>query len=367
MTAEIVDIDQNTTSRKLATIRKISQLLPIPGADKIETAVIDGWTVVVKKGEFNIGDLCVYFEVDSWVPHTLAPFLTKPEHYPKVFNGVEGQRLKTIRLKGQLSQGLVLPLIEEYHVKFAETFEYSYEARYLIEGDDVTEILGIQKWEKPLAACLAGTARGNFPSEVPKTDQERIQNLTRNLEQWVDESLDWEVTEKLHGSSCTFYLDKEGVFHVCSRNLDLKEDEGNAFWKAARKYNVEQGMRNLEMFGVAIQGELIGPGINGNQYGVPEGDVQFYVFDMYSAVEKNYCPATHRPFIALGLNLEHVPVIRIGRLPGHSVQEILQYAEGESKLNNSKREGVVFKCVQKPDVSFKAINNSWLLDGNDDK
>ena len=158
--------------RKLAKIVKIDELNPIEGADKIEVATVGGWKVVAQKGLYNVGDLAVYFEIDSWIPNTVAPFLTRPEHYPKVFEGVEGERLKTIKLRGQLSQGLLMPYKEA--IPFAEQ-------GVLIEGDDVTELLGIKKWEKPVNAQLAGVCKGNFPSLIPKTDQERCQNLKKEI------------------------------------------------------------------------------------------------------------------------------------------------------------------------------------------
>ena len=142
------------TDRKLATIRVISQLKPIKGADLIEVAVIDGWEVVVKKDEFKIGDLCVYFEIDSWIPNELAPFLSKGKE-PREYKGVKGERLKTIKLKGQISQGLVLPLQTVYELPSTTQCD--------IIGDDVTEVLNILKWEREIPAQLRGQMAGNFP------------------------------------------------------------------------------------------------------------------------------------------------------------------------------------------------------------
>ena len=197
--------------RKMATIRKIDALLPIVGADAIECAVVGGWTCVVKKGEFTVGDLAVYLEIDSWVPTELAPFLSKGKE-PREFEGIKGERLRTVKLRGQLSQGLLLPL---------EPTCTSIESE-LIEGLDVSLPLNIVKWERPMNAQLAGMAKGNFPSLIPKTDQERCQNLVTEIAQAITDRLQFEVTEKLEGSSMTVYL-IDGVFGVCSRNLDLKE------------------------------------------------------------------------------------------------------------------------------------------------
>jgi RNA ligase (TIGR02306 family) len=329
------------TDRKLATIRKIAAIEPIEGADAIEVAVVDGWKVVVKKGEFAVDSLALYLEIDSWVPTNLAPFLTKAGHSPKVFEGVEGERLRTVKLRGQISQGLLLPVNQ----------------KWWNEGDDVTEYYGIIKWERPMNAQLAGMARGNFPAVVPKTDQERIQNLTRSFEQYQQDI--WSITEKLDGSSCTFYLDDEDVFHVCSRNLDLKEDEANSFWKVARKFNIEDIMRRNFMKGMAIQGEMIGEGIQGNQYKV---QLDFYVYDMYNIHTGQYILPVQLKAACERLGLKHVPILNEkASIKYDTIQSLLQYAEGKSLLNGSNREGVVFKSNTVHDRSFKAISNSWLL------
>lgn len=320
--------------RKLASIRRILNLLPIENADAIELAQVDGWQVVVKKGEFNAGDLVIYLEVDSWVPHEMAPFLSKGKE-PREFNGVKGERLRTVKLRGALSQGLILPGTSAF-----------------AEGDDVTEFLGIQKWERPVPAQLAGQVRGNFPEGIPKTDQERVQNI--RLKEYLDEN--YEVTEKLHGSSCTFYLDLMGEFHVCSRNLDLKPDANNAYWKAAYKYNVEQKMRELSLFGYAIQGELCGTGINGNNYNL---ELDFFAFDVY-LVHSGYLPPGSRHTLIKDMGLNHVPVINPQTSLHPTKEEILKVAEGQSVLASCMREGLVYKS-HNSDKTFKAVSNSWLL------
>jgi RNA ligase (TIGR02306 family) len=336
------------TDRKLATIRKIAAIEPIEGADAIEVAVVDGWKVVVKKGEFAVDSLALYLEIDSWVPTNLAPFLTKAGHFPKVFERVEGERLRTVKLRGQISQGLLLPIPED-------TIQGA--GILIAEGLDLTEHLGILKWERPMNAQLAGMARGNFPAVVPKTDQERIQNLTRSFEQYQQDI--WSITEKLDGSSCTFYLDDEDVFHVCSRNLDLKEDEANSFWKVARKFNIEDIMRRNFMKGMAIQGEMIGEGIQGNQYKV---QLDFYVYDMYNIHTGQYILPVQLKAACEKLGLKHVPILHEkASIKYDTIQSLLQYAEGKSLLNGSNREGVVFKSNTVHDRSFKAISNSWLL------
>jgi RNA ligase (TIGR02306 family) len=341
------------TERKLATIRKIAAIEPIEGADAIEVAVVDGWKVVVKKGEYTAGDLAVYLEIDSWVPTTLAPFLTKAGHFPKVFEGLEGERLRTVKLRGQISQGLLLPLNVLTKVQ-----KEDWVTPDEFEGSDVTELLGIIKWERPMNAQLAGMARGNFPALVPKTDQERVQNLVKEFNGVFQEDT-WSITEKLDGSSCTFYLDDEDVFHVCSRNLDLKEDEANSFWKVARKFQIEDIMRRNFMKGMSIQGEMIGEGIQGNQY---KTQLDFYVYDMYNTHTGQYILPVQLKAACERLGLKHVPILAEDiSLVGESVSGILAQAEGKSELNGSEREGLVFKSNTVHDRSFKSINNKWLL------
>jgi RNA ligase (TIGR02306 family) len=163
--------------RKLATVRKIDALEPIDGADLIETAVIGGWKVVVKKGEFTVGQLATYFEIDSWIPTELAPFLTSEGKEPREYNGIKGERLRTVRLRKQISQGLLLPITVLYSAVENRLKELgvALETIPLIvnEDDDVSDLLNIHKYEPPMSTQLAGMAKGNFPSFIPKTDEER--------------------------------------------------------------------------------------------------------------------------------------------------------------------------------------------------
>lgn len=689
--------------RKLATIRKIEEIKPIEGADAIQHYRVDGWWIVDKIGAYSVGDLACYAEIDSWLPHTIAPFLSKGKE-PRQFNGVKGEKLRTAKLRGVLSQGLLLPInVLPNNIS-------------IVEGDDVTEVLNIQKWEAPIPAQLAGQVRGTFPSIIPKTDQERVQNI--NIEDVYNHT--YEVTEKLHGcflrtqrietwdsgtvtigdivnkgirpkligvdadgkivpvditnvfnngkkdywvdikfetpskssivgksgklrctvnhkiftsnmnevlakdlkagdeiimtaqeldsngihyiqssmlgdgnignnghfsyneahstrypeyinyikkifkninissrvqisgygsevehikvfktnkikqlrsewysdtgvklpkdiswiddfsiakwymddgslahsskqndranfatnsfceadvrrlcdklkelycvdavcdnrdtgfvirinysngtihnfwkaisphivpeqryklpdeyrnvefkeypevfyervklhvkvnsvssvainkknfpigrsgydiettthnyfcggilvhnSSCTFHLDIESDFHVCSRNLDLKVDENNAYWRAAFKYDIEHRMTKHNLQGIAIQGELIGDGINGNNY---KTDLDFYVFDVYDVKAGRYLTPRERQKLVSVLGLKHVPIVEQERPINNTttLEELLKSADGTSLLYNCKREGFVFKSTTE-DFSFKVISNSWLL------
>lgn len=339
--------------RKMATIRKIDALRPIVGADAIECAVVGGWTCVVKKGEFTVGDLAVYLEIDSWVPTELAPFLSKGKE-SREFEGIKGERLRTVKLRGQLSQGLLLPL---------EPTCANIESE-LIEDLDVSLPLNIVKWERPQNAQLAGQAKGNFPSLIPKTDQERVQNLKSEIAQAITDRLQFEVTEKLEGSSMTVYL-IDGEFGVCSRNLDLKETEDNTFWQVARRDGIEEKMRiDGHFVSFAIQGELIGHGIQGNIYKLSKPE--FRVFDVYNISGGYYLDPSNRRAIINAMGLMHVPVMSTYEDLGVGTMEaLLLRAEGPSAITpTQEREGIVFKQVN-GGMTFKAISNKYLLKSAD--
>jgi RNA ligase (TIGR02306 family) len=347
------------TVRKLASIKPITYIKPIEGADAIECAIVDGgWPVVIRKDEYKVGDIAVYFEIDSWVPHELAPFLSSGKE-PREYNSVKGERLRTVKLRGQVSQGLLLPLDCLGSI-----------ANDVSVGEDVSHILNIQKWEPPIPAQLQGTMKGNFPHFIPKTDQERCQNLRREIfEEHKDEI--YEVTVKLDGSSTTIYV-KDGEVGVCSRNIDLIETEGNSFWKAARDQNIIEPLLELckekgEEY--AIQGELIGESIQGNPEKL-QGQ-RFYLFDIYSITCSQYLKTGERYSILdklkrMGVDVEHVPIMEPLRITDsmNSIDDLLEFAEGPSLNPQTKREGLVFKSWES-DFTFKAIANSYLLKHKD--
>jgi RNA ligase (TIGR02306 family) len=339
--------------RKMATIRKVSAVEPIPGADAIDVATVDGWKVVVKKGEFTPGDIAVYCEIDSWIPTEIAPFLSKGSE-PREYNGVRGERLRTVKLRGQVSQGL---LLKPAAVMDAKQFTLAG------MGGDVSELLNIQKWEAPIPAQLAGEVRGAFPGFIPKTDQERAQNLTAEIAQWAADGLTFEVTEKLDGSSMTVYVfdEDEGV---CSRNLNLRETEGNSLWATARRNQLIEKIRGAGR-NLALQGELIGEGIQGNPYRI-RGQ-EFYLFDIYDIDAGCYLAPAERRAFATACDIKHTPVLpecTEKGLGSGDVAAMLRWAEAKSVLNEkTEREGLVFKCNQNPAVHFKAISNKFLLKG----
>lgn len=343
--------------RHLASVRTVSKIQPIPGADAIEHLAVDGWWVVAKKGEFAVGDLAVYFEIDSWIPHDLAPFLSGGKA-PKDFEGIPGARLRTVKLRGALSQGLLLPvsiLPEELRVA----------------GTDVTEHLGVQKWEPEVSLSLRGCApkgssAGSFPYGIPKTDLERVQNISH-----LPFGETFEVTLKLDGSSCTLLHDLDGKVRVFSRNIELDRESphnsGNAF--VAISNQLESAVQGLPL-GWAIRGELMGPGIQGNREGFSH--LKFFAFDIWDASGSDvpgYLPPGVTSDWCDKLGFEQTPLIDAGFVfnsEEHTRESLLQWAETFRSINHPIAEGIVFKHVlgdraEMPLKRFKVISNLFLL------
>ena len=343
--------------RKLASIKKIDNIEPIEGADRIELATVGGWKVVVAKDVgHSIGDLVVYCEIDSFLPIEPEFEFLRKNSYKKLVDGTEGFRLRTRRLKGVYSQGLIIPLQDAINIMKRYKGEVYHEM--LEEGVDVTEILGITKWDPPVPANLAGVAKGNFPSFLQKTDEERIQNLTEEYETWKNSDTEFYVTEKLDGSSATFYY-RDGEFGVCSRNLELERNDNNTFWKVAKELKIEE---KLKFYGknISLQGELIGEGIQKNPYKIKGHTVRFFnVFDI-----DNYKKMSFDIFnqIVQDLDLQTVPITATPgfKLPA-TVDDLLKLAEAKSVMNNkAEREGIVIRSRDNK-ISFKAISNKFLL------
>ncbi len=324
--------------RNLASIQKIKALEPIENADAIQKATVLGWQLVVKKGEFEVDDLCVYCEIDSLLPDRPEFEFMKPR----------GMRVRTIRLRGQTSQGICFPL------------SILPEGTPIVEDTDMTDILNIQKYESPMPANLIGIAKGAFPSFLPKTDETRVQVLQELLDKYQGEPC--YIAEKLDGSSVTYYL-KNNVFGVCSRNLELLETPDNALWKVARTLEIEEKLRALGA-NFALQGELIGEGIQGNKYKLKGTTVRFYnVFDI-----GNYKYLDFEDFIAFikKLELEAVPILNTNYKLNNDIPQLVELSIAKSQLSDVQREGIVIRpLVERQDtigrVSFKVINPEFLL------
>lgn len=336
--------------RILASVRRVRDIQPIVGADFIVRTQVDGWQCVTKKGEFQVDDLGVYFEIDSFLSATDPRFSFLEKQFIN-WENQQGARIRTVKFKGQIAQGLMLPL---------SIFP---EIENPTEGLDVTELLNVQKWEPPIPAQLAGEVVGLFPSFIKKTDEERIQNLidvipTEIAGQTFEESV------KLDGTSMTVFhtiKDEQPYGGVCGRNWELRETAENSLWRVARRNKMLESLASLGR-SIALQGELIGEGIQENNEKI-KGQ-EFYLFNIFDITTQTYLSPEERFAVVkqlneLGANIKTVPVNRTITFPTNiTVEEILATADGKS-LFGDNREGLVFKRLDGK-FSFKAISN-WYL------
>lgn len=343
------------SERKLAHIERIVDIQPIEGADKIEVATVLGWKCVVQKGLYNIGDLVGYIEVDSIVPDIPEFEFLRERHF----------RVRTIKLRKQISQGLVIPLV---NIKG-------------VEGDDITEQLGITKYEsqsdkessqptQPIKKSwwnrfgwyrsLTGKTKG-FPTWINKTDEERIQNIPHVL----SSDLLFDVTEKLDGQSATYWYKRAlfgGEFGVCSRNLRKNEKDNSNWSTVAKNENIKQKLKKVP-FNVCIQGEVVGPTIQGNKYKLNEK--QLYIFNVYNIKTNTYLSTKDMIDFCKKYGFKHVPVVFSRTKTPQTVDEIVELSKGKSVLNKVvNREGVVWRDDHKT-ISFKVINPDFLLKESD--
>ena len=357
--------------RKLASIQKIVDIQPIKDADRIELATTLGWQVVIAKSEnFKIGNLIIYIETDSIVPE-------RPEFE---FLRERKFRVRTIKLKKTISQGLILPL------SILPNKNYK-------EGQDISELLGIKKYD-PQAELeerlesekqsrqknkidkflkrwswyrkLFGKKRkGGFPSFIKKTDETRLQTIPHILEEYKNDI--FSVSEKLDGTSLTcfmiqdktWYGKKKYTFGVCSRNIYLSKQDTSNYWKIAKKYNIENVLRNIigNNKCVVLQGEIIGAGIQENKYGLK--DLDFYAFNLiFDNVKFNNYNARQ---LLQEQNIKFVPIINNSFKLKSTVNEMVDYSNGKSLVaTNTLREGIVCRNYEK-DISFKVVSPEFLL------
>lgn len=340
--------------RKLVTIRKICNIRPIDGADKIEVATVDNWDVVVKKGDHKIDELVVYFEIDSFLPVDNPNFeFLKKSCYRKLSDDTEGLRIRTIKLRGQLSQGLIMPL------SILNSNENPHSGIWEV-GDDVTEYLKVIKFDPPLPAELNGEAVGNFPSFIPKSDEERIQNLTNNYDEY--KKYKYFASEKADGTSSTFFLNND-EFGVCSRNYQLVINYDNTFGRIIKNIDIERKLRELNR-NLAIQGEIVGEGIQGNKYKL-RGQ-KLLVYNIFDIDKFEYLSKYDMVMLCDRLGFEMVPIIYNEFTLPESINDLLKIATDISKINSNidmTREGLVWVSLDSPKrISFKTISNKFLIE-----
>lgn len=330
--------------RQLASIQRVREILPIENADAIELARIHGWQCVVKKGEFQVGDLGAYFEIDA-VPPDAEPFRFLWKHEdPRPAK----YRIRTMRLRGALSQGLLLPLAA---VGIADG----------VEGEDLTERLGVGKYEPP-QTFGNGVCRGPFPAFVPKTDEMRVQSVPDVLDELRGKP--YVATLKLDGTSATYVIDpRDDSFHACSRNQSVAEG-ANVYWEIARRHAIEATLRRTPH--LALQGEIVGPGIQKNPLGLRQ--VAFYAFSLYDRERDAFLSDAELRAFCESAELPVVPIVEQGDAFDETLESLLAKAEGKYPDTDREREGIVirprtetFSPTLGGRLSFKAISNRFLL------
>lgn len=346
--------------RKLVSIQQVHSIHPIDGADAIEAISVQGWHLVAKKNEFKEGELCVFFEIDSILPDlktraeldgrevtendTIFEFMR-----PRKF------RVKTIKLKGQISQGLAFPI----HLL------PQLDGMTLEEDMDLTDILDVRKYDPQEESLITGIGT-SFKEGLSKTDETRVQNLQKGLNLLVGK--DCYITEKLEGSSTTFYL-MDDVFGVCSRNIDIEPnpDKLDERWKLALKFDIEKLMRayneKYQIGDFALQAEMIGPAIQGNIYSLDERE--FRIFSLFKVKEQQYSTYSELKHFIEESKLSLVPILNENFKLTNSIDDLVELSIGNSALAKRSREGIIIRTKEYTEYgtifSCKAINPNYLL------
>jgi len=330
--------------RALASIQRVGVIKELVDSDFLEIVHIMGWQCVVKKGDFNQGELVVYFEVDSFLPEEERyEFLRKSSFRDNEDNG-RGFRIRTIKLRGALSQGLILPLsaFPEIDESFAE-------------GADVTELLGIKKWYIPEVATGSGVMVGDRPHGIPASDEVRVQSAPELIEALAGQP--YYISTKMDGTSCIVYC-IDGKVGCCSRNHEIKDDPKALYWQPVYRYGLKEKLLALGR-DVVLTGELCGPAIQKNRLRLPE--YEWYVFDWREWGLVEYAPLDEMVANCAALGVPTVPIEETGESFSYTLDALLERAKGRYPSGINKEGIVVRSAVNPHQVSFKVLNNDMLL------
>lgn len=325
---------------KLASIELIKEIVPHPNADRLELAKVLGWQCVVEKGKFYLGQAIVFVFTDTILPRTeWSEFLVDKDNPEKPI------RLRTIKLRGEYSSGLILPI----HVLPAASQSWH-------EGADVGGELGIKKYEKEIPSQLSGERAGLFPGHLAsRTDEDNGLSNPDLVRHVLNGAI--EVTRKLDGSSMTVCIEEGKITHVCSRNMALVESDKNAFWIAAKKLTIP------EYFTGVVQGELMGPGIQGNQLKLSEPEI--YVFQIRTRFGNylSYQDTVHTAKNMFGA--KYVPEALEPEFRNYELEELQEIADAQKLPCGAHAEGIVVRPSDarshgsgRP-LGFKLINRNY--------
>ena len=331
------------TKKNVATVQRIVNIRKHPNADTLSLGTVLGWQVVFnhEQNAYQDGDLLVYIEIDSVLPEKPEFEFLRNKHF----------RVRPIRLRGEPSNGLCMPL------NILPEKENGYEV-----GEDVTEVIGATHYEKPVPAELAGQVLGRLPGFIIKTDEDNLRSYPEALPELYGR--EYYITRKDDGTSGTFYV-VDSHFGVCSRNLELKDSETNTFWKMARQYEIEKHIRNF--FGgqkIAVQGEVVGPGINGNQLGLTQHELHLFAIQFIE--ERTYATFVQLETFCNETAIPMVTLIRMGDKFNDSIESLVKLANAQRYPNGKPAEGIVIRpqwplrsLVLNKEWSGKIINENY--------
>jgi RNA ligase (TIGR02306 family) len=333
--------------RALVTVQKVRKITDIPESDFLEVAHVMGWQCVVKKGEFREGETGVYFEVDSFLPVEPRYEFLRTSSFRANFDNGEGFRIRTVKLRGQLSQGLILPY---------STFP---ELGGLNEGDDVTEKLGVKKWYIPETSTAGGVVIGSRPYGMPTSDEIRIQSATDLLDRLTGKP--YYITTKMDGTSGTVYC-MNGKVGCCSRNKEIMDEESALYWMPVYKYGLREKLIALGK-NIMLIGEICGPGVQKNKLRLPAPE--WYVFDAVDLDSRESFPYDRMCELCADLGITAVPLEERGESFAYPLETLLEKAKGKYPSGLDK-EGIVVRDANRPKaISFKVLNNDALLKEKD--
>ncbi len=347
--------------RQLVTIQSIDKIIKHPNADRLYIATIGLWEMITAE-PLNVGDEVLFFEIDSMMPLSDSRYEFLRGRHQKVVNGREYSRLRTMRLRKELSQGLIIPISH-----------FSTELKQFAHPDNTAhlqDILGVIKYEKPAWLTRGKGSNpeiGNsFPDDIPKTDQERVQNCVRQYQDAFVADETFEASYKLHGSSITILV-RNNELEVCSRNYSLRIP--NVFeWDVVTNHFIDTAIRSGIIFrlimlhvatgrNIAVQGEIFGEGINDNFENIKGHDIN--IFDVFDIDKQRYMLPNERMEFLREHNIQSVPIFDANFKLPENPRDCLKIADGDSAYNGKFREGLVFKCNTR-DFSFKAVSNRFL-------
>lgn len=339
------------TKENLATIQTVAEIHEHPNADRLvilETS--EGWRVCVPNGFYKPGDAIIHVMPDSVLPANPAYSYLANGGNERVYGDHTYYRVRQTKLRGEASQGVVLPLSVLTEFDPAATVDV---------GTDVSGPLGAMKYEKPAPAD--GESKGGFPSRLKKTDEDNFQKA--GWKHFIGKTAF--VTEKYDGSSMTIAI-LDGEFKVFSRNLEKDAEGQSHFALTCKEYDLEHKLRELHMHlpykEFAVQGELVGPSIQKNPLGL--ATLEFRPFNIWIVDDMAYFPQLpgYAHLELCGFN--PVPVIAQEYVIPDSAEELRNFAKGDyTEAPGHIREGLVFSFLNQAKgrvaTSFKVINPDY--------